>query len=484
MSHYTRRHFLSQQAFGLGGVALSWLLRQDNALAVPPKPLLERPTYDVKPRPPMHEPQARAMISMFMQGGPSHIDLFDPKPELSKRHLQIFTGEINYDNAAEASARLFGSPWKFSRYGKCGMELSELLPQLGSIADDICLIRSMHTGVNNHGQSINALNSGNIQAGRPALGSWMTYALGSESQNLPAFVVLTDPGGLPVLGVENWQNGWLPSLYQGTVVRPTEPRILNLDPPPHLRGPAQRGFLSYLEQLNRAHLQEHPREQDLAARIASYELAGRMQVAAKEALDINAETESIHKLYGIDDPLTRDYGTRCLIARRLVERGVRFVQIFTGNQTWDHHGNIEKSLPNVCQKTDRPAAALVQDLKQRGLLDTTLVHWGGEMGRLPVIQNEKSIGRDHNTHGFSMWLAGGGVKGGCVYGETDELGHKAIKDIVTHHHYHATLLHLFGLTSEQVAFQRPSGIGSLLDGQQANVVWDILNRGPRESSLS
>ncbi len=480
MSHFTRRHFLSQQSFGLGGLALAWLLKQDGALAVPPKPLLERPTYDLKPRPPAREPQARAMISMFMQGGPSHIDLFDPKPELNKRHLQTYTGDIQYDNAAEASAKLFGSPWTFAKHGQCGMDISELLPHLAAVADDVCLIRSMHTGVNNHGQSINALNTGNISAGRPALGSWMTYALGSESQNLPAFVVLTDPGGLPVLGVENWQNGWLPSLYQGSVVRPKEPRILNLDPPPRLRGPAQQRFLSYLEQLNRAHLDEHPLEHDLAARIQSYALAARMQVAAKEALDISGESETIHKLYGIDDPVTRDYGTRCLIARRLVERGVRFVQIFTGNQTWDHHGNIEKALPSVCQKTDKPAAALVRDLKQIGLLDTTLVHWGGEMGRLPVIQNEKSIGRDHNTYGFSTWLAGGGVKGGCIHGETDELGHKAVTDVVTHHDYHATLLHLFGLTGEQVSFARPTGIGGLMDGQPSNVVWNILCRGPRE----
>jgi uncharacterized protein (DUF1501 family) len=480
MSHFTRRHFLSQQAMGLGGLALAWLLKQDVALAVPPKPLLERPTFDLKPRTPPREPQARAMISMFMQGGPSHIDLFDPKPELSKRHLQTFTGDIQYDNAAEASAKLFGTPWKFAKHGACGMDLSELLPHLGQVADDVCLIRSMQTAVNNHGQSINALNTGNISAGRPALGSWMTYALGSESQNLPAFVVLTDPGGLPVLGVENWQNGWLPSLYQGTVVRPQEPRILNLDPPERLRGPAQRRFLSYLEQLNRAHLDEHPREQDLSARIQSYELAARMQVAAKEALDVSGETEDVHKLYGLDDSVTREYGTRCLIARRLVERGVRFVQIFTGNQTWDHHGNIQKALPDVCRKTDKPAAALVQDLKQRGLLDTTLVHWGGEMGRLPVIQNEKSIGRDHNTRGFSTWLAGGGVKGGCIHGDTDELGHKAVRDVVTHHHYHATLLYLFGLDAEQVAFVRPSGVGSLLDGQSADIVWNILKRGRPE----
>ncbi|MEX2114708.1 MAG: DUF1501 domain-containing protein [Pirellulales bacterium] len=482
MSHFTRRHFLSQQAFGLGSLALSWLLQSDGALAAPAKPQLEPQSFDVKPRLPAHQPQAHAMISMFMQGGPSHIDLFDPKPELSKRHMETFTGDVKFDNAAEASSKLFGSPWKFSQHGQCGMELSELVPCLGEVADDICLIRSMHTGVNNHGQSINALNTGNIGEGRPALGSWMTYALGSENQNLPAFVVLSDPGGLPVLGVDNWSAGWLPSVYQGTVVRPTEPRILNLDPPQGLRGPAQARFLSYLEQINRQHLQQHPREQDLAARIQSYELAARMQVAAKEAIDISQETEATQKLYGIDNPQTRDYGSRCLIARRLVERGVRFVQIFTGNQTWDHHGSIQKSLPAVCEKTDKPAAALVRDLKQRGLLDTTLVHWGGEMGRLPVIQNEKNIGRDHNTYGFSMWLAGGGVKGGYIHGETDELGHHAVTDVVTHHDYHATLLHLFGLDVRQVAFTRATGEGNLLDGQPPKVVHQILQCGDVSSA--
>ncbi len=480
MSHFTRRHFLSQQAFGLSGLALAWLFNEDGLLAAPAKPAFERETFDRKPRPPAKRPQAQAMISMFMQGGPSHVDLFDPKPELTKRHLQTFTGDIKFDNAAEASSKLFASPWKFSKFGQCGMDLSELLPHLGQVADDVCLIRSMLTGVNNHGQSINALNTGNIVSGRPSLGSWMTYALGSENQNLPAFVVLSDPGGLPVLGVENWQNGWLPSLYQGTVVRPQEPRILNLDPPHQLRGPAQERFLSYLERINREHLDRHPREHDLAARIQSYELAARMQVTAKEALDLSRESEATHKLYGIDDPVTQDYGTRCLIARRLVERGVRFVQIFTGNQTWDHHGNIEKALPDICKKTDKPAAALVQDLKQIGLLDTTLVHWGGEMGRLPVIQNEKNIGRDHNTYGFSMWLAGGGIKGGCIHGETDELGHKAVKDVVNHHDYHATLLHLFGLSAQQVSFMRPTGPGSLLDGQPANVVWNLLRQGGPE----
>lgn len=477
MSH-TRRHFLQQQAFGLSGVALAWLMKQDGLLAAPPKPTLERPTYDLRPKAPAHPPQAKAMISMFMQGGPSHHDLFDPKPELQKRHLESFPGDIKYDNAAEASAKLFASPWKFSKHGECGMDLSELLPNLGTVADDICLIRSMHTGVNNHGQSINALNTGRTTGGRPALGSWMTYGLGNESDNLPAFVVLTDPGGLPVLGVENWQSGFLPSLYQGTVVRPQEPRILNLDPPPEFAGQPQSRMLDYLEKLNRKHLESRPGEHDLSARIQSYELAARMQVAAKEALDLSQESEATHRMYGLDVKETADYGSRCLIARRLVERGVRFVQIHTGNQTWDHHGGIEKGLPTVCKRTDKPAAALVADLKARGMLDSTLVHWGGEMGRLPVIQNEKNIGRDHNTYGFSMWLAGGGVKPGLIYGATDEFGHKAVENIVNHFDYHATMMHLFGLSPEQLAFERPTGTGSLLDGQEGKIVWDILKQGP------
>jgi uncharacterized protein (DUF1501 family) len=469
----SRRHFLAQQAVGIGSLALAWMLNRDG-LAAPAKPPLEKPTFDVKPKAPPREAKARAMISIFMQGGPSHIDLFDPKPELSKRHLQTFTGDIKYDNGAEASSKLFGSPWKFSPRGQCGMELSELLPRLGEVADDITLVRSMHTGVNNHGQSINALNSGRSTGGRPVLGSWLTYALGSESDNLPAYMVLSDPTGLPVLGVDNWTNGWLPSLFQGTVVRAKEPRILNLDPPAHVSPAAQKQYLSFLEGLNREHLEQRPGEDDLAARIASYALAAKMQTAAKEALDISGESVETLRLYGIDQPETMDWGTRCLLARRLVERGVRFVQICSGNQTWDHHGGIEKALPLRCKQTDQPTAALVKDLKQRGLLDSTLVHSGGEMGRLPVVQNEKNIGRDHNTYGFSAWLAGGGIRGGYVHGATDELGHKAVENVVNHYDFHATLLHLFGLAHEQLSFPRPTGPSSLVDGQPARVVHELL----------
>ena len=478
MSHYTRRHWMAQQSIGLSSLAWAWLQQQQTLKAEPPKPELEPLTFDMTPKAPAAEPQATAMISMFMQGGPSHIDMFDPKPELSKRHLQTYTGDIKYDNAGEASSKLFGSPWRFRKYGQCGMELSELVSSLGSVADEICLIRSMHTGVNNHGESINALNTGRQLTGRPSLGSWFTYGMGSDCSDLPAFMVLIDPSGLPVLGVENWQNGWLPSLYQGTVVRSQEPRILNLDPPPGLRGVSQGKILAYLRRINQEHLSRHPGEHDLAARMQSYELAAGMQVAAKDALDISKETEATQKMYGIDDPVTQEYGTRCLIARRLVERGVRFVQLHTGNQTWDHHGGITTGLPSVCQRIDKPSAALVKDLKQNGMLDSTLVHWGGEMGRLPVIQNEKNIGRDHNTHGFSMWLAGGGIKSGCIHGATDEIGHNAVTDVVNHYDYHATLMYLFGLSPEQLSFRRPTGVGSLLDGQPGKVVASILNRPP------
>src|SRR4051794_29407517 len=289
----TRRHFLASQGMGLGSLALTWMLHREGILKAgeaPRKPTLEKPVYSLSPKQPPESARATAMISLFMQGGPSHLDLFDPKPQLARFHGTNFRGDIKYDNAGEASARLFASPWKFHSRGESGIAMSELLPAIGGIADEITLIRSMQTGVNNHGQSINALNSGRINAGRPVLGSWLTYALGTESQDLPAYCVLTDPGGLPVIGVDNWSSGWLPSLYQGTVIRPQEPRIANLDPPPHLQGRVQERFLDYLGELNQAHLDDRPGEHDLAARIASFELAARMQTAAKEALDFGHES--------------------------------------------------------------------------------------------------------------------------------------------------------------------------------------------------
>ncbi|HUY35706.1 MAG TPA: DUF1501 domain-containing protein [Pirellulales bacterium] len=469
----TRRHFLASGSMGIGSVALAWLLNEECLLAAPARPELGPRHFDLNPKQPHHPARARSMISLFMQGGPSHLDLLDPKSELTRLDGGNFTGEIKYDNAGEASAKLLASPWKFAKHGQCGTEVSELLPHLAEIVDDVTVIRSMHTGVNNHNLSIRALQTGRIPAGRPSLGSWLLHGLGSESQNLPAFVVLEDPAGLPVEGIHNWSNGWLPSLYQGTVVRHREPRILDLDPPPHLQGGIQDDYRNYLQTLNHRHLESHPGELDLEARIASFELAARMQLTAKEALDIGGEPAWVQKMYGLDEPATRDFGSRCLLARRLVERGVRFVQLFKSN--WDHHNNLLLGLPASCQAVDRPVAALVKDLRARGLLETTIVHWGGEMGRLPVVQNLANPGRDHNTYGFSMWLAGGGIRGGVVYGETDDFGYQAVKNIVTHNDYHATLLHLFGLDYQRLLYLRNGREESLLDNQPCRIVREVLS---------
>jgi len=473
----TRRDILHSGTLGVGTVALAWLLNQDRLLAEPLKPDLEKKHFDLTPKQPHFAPKARALISLFMQGGPSHLDLLDPKPGLNKLDGKSFPGKIKYDNAAQASSKVLPSPWKFKKHGQCGLETSELLPHLAEIVDELCVVRSMFTGVNNHVQSIHALNTGRIVSGHPVLGSWLCYGLGAAAQNLPAFVALPDPVSLPVSTTEHWSNGWLPSLYQGTVVRPREPRIPNLDPPPELAGEPQKNLLRYLQELNSEHLAQRPGELDLEARIASYGLAAQMQTAAKEALDLSREPAAIKDQYGLNDPATTEYGARCLIARRLVERGVRFVQVFTSNQFWDHHGAIRTALPAACKKTDRPAAALVKDLKQRGLLDSTLVMWGGEMGRLPVIQNDagpNQVGRDHNTYGFTMWFAGGGMKGGLVYGATDEFGHHAVENKVSHHDLHATLLHLFGLDARKLTYKRGNQELNLLDGREGRVLRELF----------
>lgn len=473
---FDRRRFLQAGAFSLSPFALAWLLRQEASASQPVMPP-PRTAFNLEAKQPAKPPRATAMISLFMQGGPSQVDLLDPKPTLTRMDGKDFPGKIKYDDVGGASKKILGSPWKFREHGESGIEVSELLPHLAQVVDDIMVIRSMHTGVNNHGQSIHAMNSGRIQRGRPALGSWITYALGAETDELPAFVAMSDPQGLPVEGVLNWSNGWLPSLYQGTVIRPREPRILNLEAPLHLRGAAQRNYLDFLQHLNREHAERQTDRSELEARISNYELAARMQTAAAEALDISRETAATHRLYGIDEPETEEFGKRCLIARRLIERGVRFVQLFTKNQYWDHHSGIIGALPKACRKTDKPTAGLITDLKQRGLLDTTVVHWGGEMGRLPVIQNDAGrdrVGRDHNTYGFSMIVAGGGFKGGCVHGATDEFGHHAVENIVNHFDYHATLMHLFGIAPEQMVFRRNGREESLLDGQPGKVVEELL----------
>jgi hypothetical protein len=473
----SRRQFLAQNAFGIGAFALAQLLRDDRLLAETIPQPGKNPPLDLLPKPPPRPAKAKAIISLFMHGGPSHVDLFDPKPELTRLNGTEYGGNVVYSFVNRANKKLFGSPWKFAKHGQSGIDVSELLPRTAEIVDDLCILRSMHTGHNGHEVSIRYFHGGIAGVtGRPTLGSWIVYGLGSESQNLPAYMVLSDPGGHPVDGTHNWSSGFMPPLYQGTVLRAKEPRILNLDAPPHLRGALQSQNLAFLQQLNRKHLEQFPGEADLESRIASYELAAAMQTAAKEALDVSQEPAYIHKLYGLDQDATREYGTRCLIARRLVERGVRFVQLFLGGQPWDTHTNIKKALPDICKKTDQPSAALVMDLKQRGLLDTTLVHWGGEIGRLPVCEGElnDTVGRDHNGQGFTIWLAGGGIKGGMTYGETDEVGHKAAVNVVTPNDYQATVFHLLGLDPAKLVYHASGREQRLIDGRPARVVQEIL----------
>ncbi len=472
-----RREFLSHNALGIGSVALATMLGRDNLLATPANVPRGQQVFDLVPKQSHFEPRATAMISLFMHGGPAHMDLTDPKPELQRMDGKTYEGDVQHSNTRQASNRLLGSRWKFQKHGQCGTEISELLPNIAGVVDDICLIRSMHTGYNGHEVSIRYMHAGIPGVtGRPTMGSWLLYGLGSETDNLPSYMVLTDPGGHPVDSTHNWSNGWLPTMFQGTVLRPNEPRILNLDAPPHLRGAIQQQNLGFLGKLNRRHLERHPGERDLEARITSYELAAQMQTAAKEALDISQETAETHQLYGLDESATREYGTRCLIARRLVERGVRFVQLFLNGQPWDNHANIKSALPAACQRTDKPAAALVKDLKRRGLLETTIVHWGGEIGRLPVTEGDPdSGGRDHNGQGFSTWLAGGGFKPGIVYGETDDVGHRAAVDIVNANDFQATLLNQFGLDHSRLVYFHNGQEQTITNGRKARVVHDILS---------
>jgi len=474
---HARRDWLNHVGMGVGAIALRLMLSEESAKAEPPV-LKDKPHRDLLPRPTHFAPKAKAMISLFQHGGPSHMDLTDPKPELTKFNGTDYQGEVGFSFVNQASKKLLGSPFAFAPRGNSGIELSELLPHTSGVVDELCLIRSMHTGNNGHEVSIRYFHAGIPGIlGRPTLGAWLTYALGSESQDLPAYMVLSDPGGHPVDGVTNWSNGFMPSLFQGTVLRPKEPRIFNLQPPAHLAGEMQQQNLQLLQELNRQHTYLHPNEPELFARMATYELAAKMQLAATDALDISKETDATLKLYGIDEPETREYGTRCLLARRLVERGVRFVQLFHSGQPWDNHDSIAKNLPAICRRTDKPVAGLVADLKQRGLLDTTLVHWGGEIGRLPVTQEHGSpdrAGRDHNGQGFSIWMAGGGVRGGLAYGKTDEFGHKAVENIVTPNDFQATVMHLFGLEHERVYYPQNNSKQILTSGRPARVVKEIL----------
>ncbi|HAV63141.1 MAG TPA: DUF1501 domain-containing protein, partial [Verrucomicrobiales bacterium] len=370
----SRRRFLQRNALGIGSVALACLLRDDRLLATPPAVPRETRSFDLKPKTPSHHPSARAMISLFMHGGPSHVDLLDPKPELSRRSGEDYPGEITYSFVDRASKKLFGSPWKFERHGECGMEVSELLPHFSRIVDDVCLIRSMHTDINGHEPSIWSMNTGRAQPGRPALGSWVTYGLGSENQNLPGFIAMC-PGGYPIQESQNWQSGFLPGVYQGTYIDTRHTDLEKLIE--HIRNdytslPAQRAQLDLLQQLNARHQQKRSEDAQIEARIQSFELAYRMQMDATDAFDIAKEPEHIRSMYG-----EGTQARQLLVARRLLEKGVRFIQVWHGaGQPWDNHDDIEVNHRRLAKESDQAIGALLKDLKQRGMLEDTLVIWG------------------------------------------------------------------------------------------------------------
>jgi hypothetical protein len=452
----TRRAFLGQSAGGLGALALA-------SLAAPRFLAAERPRQT-----------AKAVISLFQHGGPSQMDLFDEKPELNKWAGKPYPGgklEIHFNNKA---GNVLEAPYRFSRHGQCGMELSELLPHTGSIADDITLIRSMSTGSVDHESALRIIHTGRFLAGLPTMGSWILYGLGSMNENLPAYVVLSDPGGLPVDGERNWSSGFLPAVYQGTPFRGGESPVFNLKTPAKIPAAARANQLEFIKQINQHHAARFPENTELTARIANFETAARMQSAVPEALDLSSESEETKKLYGLDNPTTAEYGRRCLIARRLVERGVRFVQLFLKGQPWDTHEKNAERLKGLCARTDQPSAALVKDLKRRGLLDSTAVLWTGEFGRLPISQGKD--GRDHNRHAFSLWVAGGGFKSGYIHGATDDFGYQAVTDVVNVHDFHATLLHALGINHRALTFPQEGRAASLTDPDvtDANVVRALL----------
>ena len=430
--------------------------------------------FDLTPKPPHFAPRAKAVILLFQNGGPSQMDLFDRKPELQKRDGQSYGRKVEVLQPGN-SDKLAASAFKFRRYGRSGMEFSELLPHLGGVADDLCLIRSMHTGNNNHPQGVRIFTTGKIFPGRPTIGAWISYGLGTENQNLPAFVALRDPKGYNTGGPLNWDSGWLPAVYRGTEFRSQGEPVLNLHPAVSLPERAQRNQLTLLERLNREHLSHHPHASDLEARIRHYELAARMQLSAEDVLDLKREPKSVRDLYGLDDPVTADYGMRCLMARQLIEAGVRFVHVEApARSPWDSHSNLKAGMEQISAKVDQPSAALIRDLKQRGLLDETIVIWAGEFGRLPVSQNGN--GRDHNRHAFSLLVAGGGFKAGCIHGATDDFGYTSVEGRVSCHDLHATILHQLGLDHEQLTYHHEGREESLTDPavSHARIVGEVL----------
>ena len=441
MQNLSRRNFLATAGAGFGSVALSALTGEK----------LVAGTASAKV--PHHFGKAKSVIFLFMEGGPSHLDLFDPKPLLRELAGQKLPDsfETPVTAAGEVNSPLLADQRKWAQHGESGLWISDWLPNHSRIADELCVIRSCVTDGINHAGGVCQMNTGAIFAGRPSLGSWVSYGLGSESRNLPDFVVIKDSRSMVVNGVNAWGSGFIPSTHQGVLLETNGAPISNLNNPKSVSAQVQKQKLAFLDDMNRSHLETRSSHSDLEARIKSYELAFRMQAHAPEAIKLEEESEATKTLYGLDQEETKAYGKNCLLARRLVERGVRFIQLYHGaGSKWDAHSGIEGNHSKLCRSMDQPVVGLITDLKRRGLLDETLVVWGGEFGRTPM--SEKGTGRDHNTTGFTMWMAGGGVKGGQTIGATDDLGLYATEDKLHVHDLHATIMALMGLDHTQVIY--------------------------------
>lgn len=454
----TRREFLWEAGAGFASVALTGLLSNDayfgsSALAAESAHKFVNP---LAPKASHFPGKAKSVIFLFMYGGPSQVDTFDYKPKLFELDGKTIPVKTKGRGGEKNEGRVVGPKWKFKQYGKSGQWVSELFPHLSHCVDDIAFLKSMTADSPIHGSAMLQMNSGKILSGSPALGSWVNYGLGSENENLPGFVVMLDPTGGPISGAKNWSSGYMPATYQGTIMRSKGAAVIDLNLPDGMTRDMQRELLDALQLENHQHLAVREENSELAARIASYELAYKMQQSAPEAVDLNQESAATQKLYGLDEPRTQDFGKRCLLARRLVERGVRFIQLYSGgnhnDSNWDAHGDLYKNHSYHAGNTDKPIAGLIQDLKQRGLLDQTLIVWGGEFGRQPTAEYAEGTGRDHNAYGFTMWMAGGGIKGGQSYGATDELGSAAVEHPTHVKRLHATILNQMGLDPNRLAY--------------------------------
>ncbi|MEO1996184.1 MAG: DUF1501 domain-containing protein [Planctomycetaceae bacterium] len=469
----TRRECLWQWGNGFATLPLIELLADDACYAAETHAASSQPNRSYSPHFPA---RAKQVVFFFLNGGPSQVDTFDHKPALKKYAGKDYHRKLQIGSNGRPVGKLAPSPFPFSKHGQSGLEISSLFPNVSRFADDLCVIRSMYADTPTHSPGILQMNSGSVVTGRPSLGAWLSYGLGALNDNLPRYVVMTDQRGGPRGGAAAWTSGFMPAAHQGTLFRSQGAPILNLDPPAGVGAQGQRRALDALRRLNDRHLQQRGGESELAARIQSYELAYRMQTGAAAAVDVDSESQAIKDLYGLGHKQTGDFGRQCLLTRRLLERGVRYVQLYSGGgpDSWDAHEDCPDNHLRHATEIDQPIAALIDDLKQRGMWDDTLLIWGGEFGRTPTSEGVNKPGRDHNHYGFSMWLAGGGVKGGQAIGATDEVGFKAVENRVHVSDLHATILHLLGLDHELLTYFH-EGLEQRLSGvQPRRVLTEVL----------